>query len=95
MQRSPFRSTSAGRSALGVPLVAAACGFLVPGLGRVFTGSFALAGLWLLASWAVVGLTDAGQASALVLTIRMASAADAFMATRAQRRHRAPSPLRR
>ena len=76
------RRAGSERRPLGMPLVAALVGFVLPGMGHAFAEAFLRGAFWLLSWWLVVGVTGEGQLSAVVVGVRVLAAVDAFFLTR-------------
>jgi len=76
------RRAGSERRPLGMPLVAALVGFVLPGMGHAFGEAFLRGAFWLLSWWLVAGVTSEGQLSAVVLGVRALAALDAFFLTR-------------
>lgn len=86
------RPAGSERRPLGMPLVAALVGFVLPGMGHAFGEAFLRGAFWLLSWWLVVGFTGGGQLSVVVVCVRALAALDAFFLTRlllVRRRRRA------
>lgn len=76
------RKVGSERRPLGMPLIAAFVGFILPGMGHAFGEAFLRGAFWLLSWWVVVGVTGEGQLSAVVVGVRALAALDAFFLTR-------------